>query len=233
MPEIFIQDSEFGLIKVCYNTRAKRLIFRVKDGVLQVTAPYKTEAKVIEESIQRKRTAIRGLFAKTTTNILREGDEIATRVVPIRIYSHNLSKLLFTLKDNTLNVFVPQSAEIETVSIQKRIKQGIITILRRVAEPYLHARLDALAKAKGVKYNKLTISTALTRMGSCSVKKDISLSVYLIFYPQHLVDYVMLHELAHLTEMNHSLRFHALCNNYCEGRERELEQEFKQFRIPL
>lgn len=233
MSEIFIQDGEFGLIKVHYNIRARKLIFRVKDGVLQVTAPNRTEPKIIEDSIQKKRTAIRGLFTRTITKVLHVGDEIVTRVVSIRIYSHNLSKLFVTLKDGTLNVFVPQEVDIDSAIIQKRIKQGIITILKRVAEPYLRTRLEELAALNGVKYNEFVISNGRSRLGVCNTKKRITLSVYLIFYPQHLVDYVILHELAHITEMNHSPRFHALCNIYCGGRERELKREFSQFRIPL
>ena len=128
---------------------------------------------------------------------------------------------------------MPHEADIDSAIVQKRIKQGIITILKRVAEPYFRTRLDELAALNGVKYNEFVISNGRNRLGVCNTKKRITLSVYLIFYPQHLVDYVILHELAHITEMNHSPRFHALCNIYCGGRERELKREFSQFRIPI
>lgn len=234
MPTDSFCDKEFGEVKVRYNARARRVIFRVKDGVLVITAPLATSLNFLEKSLNEKREAISTLFSKSTTKILQPGDVIETRCFTIKIHTHHtLTKMLFSLKEGVLNVFIPQRVRIEDATFQKLLKQNILKIAKRVSYPYLSARLKELAESKNLTYNKFSVSTARTRMGVCTGKRDISLSAYLIFYPQHLIDYVILHELAHLTEMNHGPRFHALCNNYCNGRERELEREFKKFKLML
>ena len=233
MPIASFSDKDFGQIKVRYDARACRLIFRVKDGALVITAPIATSLSVIEKSLNEKRSAISQLFVKNSSKILHPGDILETQCFRIELHTHTLSKMLFSLKNGVLNIFIPQNVNIEDTAFQKLLKQNILKIAKRVSAPYLSARLNELAQLKGLKYNDFAVSTARTRMGVCNIKKRITLSAYLIFYPQHLVDYVILHELAHLTEMNHGPRFHALCNSYCEGKERELEREFKKFKLPL
>ena len=55
----------------------------------------------------------------------------------------------------------------------------------------------------------------------------------LVFLPTHLRDYIIYHELAHLSEMNHSPRFHALCDAYCRGNESRYIRELNSFRWPV
>ena len=51
--------------------------------------------------------------------------------------------------------------------------------------------------------------------------------------PAHLADYVILHELAHTKEMNHSPAFYALLDSFTEGQARKLREELKHFRCPF
>ncbi|MBQ7818816.1 MAG: M48 family metallopeptidase [Bacteroidales bacterium] len=226
-------DNEFGIVKVKYNVRARRIIFRVKDGSLNITIPPLSTLDFVKERLAENRERIRKLFKRNPVNILRVGTTIDTCCFKITIHSHSNDKLLFTFKENQLNIFVPSAIKIEEAEFQKFLKSKILHVSKRIVLPFFKKRLDELAVINGLKYNKLSLSTGRSRLGVCNVKKEIKLSVYLMFYPQHLIDYVIMHELAHLTEMNHSPRFHSLCNAYCGGRERELERELKKFIFPL
>ena len=82
--------------------------------------------------------------------------------------------------------------------------------LREAARVYLTAKTEEYAKSIGLKYGRITITGAKTRFGSCSSKGNISYSYRLMLYPEAAIDYVVVHELAHLLEMNHSRRFYAI-----------------------
>lgn len=74
-----------------------------------------------------------------------------------------------------------------------------------------------------VKYDKISIRKTKTRWGSCSSKGNLSFNLYLILLPYHIVEYVVVHEVCHLVEMNHSHKFWLLVKslypNYREARQ--------------
>ena len=82
--------------------------------------------------------------------------------------------------------------------------------LRELARTYLTAKTEECSKIMGLKFGRITITGAKTRFGSCSSKGNISYSYRLMLYPEAAIDYVVVHELAHLVEMNHSRRFYAI-----------------------
>lgn len=100
--------------------------------------------------------------------------------------------------------------------------------LKRQAELYLTARLDALCTMTGLTYTALSIGNANTRWGSCSTKKKISLSLKLLFLPTAVVDYVLLHELCHTVHFNHSKSFWTLLSSF-NTNHHELRKALKQY----
>ena len=64
-----------------------------------------------------------------------------------------------------------------------------------------------------VKYTRLKIKDNSTRWGSCSSKGNINFSLYLVAFPIDIIDYVIIHELAHLKEFNHSKKFWEIVMN--------------------
>lgn len=79
--------------------------------------------------------------------------------------------------------------------------------LRKLAKAVLKEKTERYSKIMGLKYGRITITGAKTRFGSCSSKGNISFSFHLLKYPEEAIDYVVVHELAHLAELNHSPRF--------------------------
>ena len=66
------------------------------------------------------------------------------------------------------------------------------------------------AKKLGVSYGRITIRNQRTRWGSCSSKKNLNFNCLIMLTPESVQDYVVVHELCHLIEMNHSKRFWSL-----------------------
>jgi predicted metal-dependent hydrolase len=102
--------------------------------------------------------------------------------------------------------------------------------VRRQAQASLPEELAQLARKHGFTYQSLQIRKSKTRWGSCSSKKAINLSLYLMLLPPHLREYVMLHELCHTVHMNHGTAFWALLDQYTNGKSKELRKELKNYR---
>ena len=101
------------------------------------------------------------------------------------------------------------------------------------AQKKLFVRLEYFAAKHNLPYNKAAFRCQKTRWGSCSGANNISLNINLIFLPEHLQDYVLLHELNHIRHKNHSPRFWAQLNDYCGGRAKILAKELKNHTMPL
>ncbi|MFZ6030225.1 MAG: M48 family metallopeptidase [Chloroflexota bacterium] len=85
---------------------------------------------------------------------------------------------------------------------------------RRQARQICGERSTAFARQMGVTYARIRISSARTRWGSCSSRGTLSFTWRLVLMPQEIIDYVVVHELAHRCEPNHSPRFWAVVEQY-------------------
>ena len=86
-------------------------------------------------------------------------------------------------------------------------RQVFITWYKQEAYQKIKERLDWYSTLFGFKYNKFKITDARKRWGSCSVKGNLHFSWRLIMAPLKIIDYVVIHELVHLREKNHSKKF--------------------------
>ena len=85
-----------------------------------------------------------------------------------------------------------------------------IATLKKIAKQVIPVKVERYAKIMGLNYGRITITSAKTRFGSCSSKGNLSFSYLLMLYPEPAIDYVVVHELSHLKEMNHSPRFYRI-----------------------
>ena len=90
------------------------------------------------------------------------------------------------------------------------MSEGDIRALKSEARIYFTALVERYAALMGAEYNKIRITSAKTRHGSCTREKNISFSYRLMLYPESAREYVVVHELAHTLQMNHSKKFYSI-----------------------
>ncbi|MDD4902188.1 MAG: M48 family metallopeptidase [Patescibacteria group bacterium] len=78
---------------------------------------------------------------------------------------------------------------------------------KRQAERLVWGRLEHFNSFYNFEYKRVCVRDQKSRWGSCSAKKNLNFSYRIVFLPQELADYLIVHELCHLGEMNHSARF--------------------------
>lgn len=88
--------------------------------------------------------------------------------------------------------------------------QEMMDILAQMAYDYIPGRVEHFAKIIGCAPEGITITSARTRFGSCSSKNRVCFSCLLMRYPPEAIDYVVVHELAHIPFKNHGKAFYAL-----------------------
>lgn len=123
------------------------------------------------------------------------------------------------------------SQQLESEQGQQYCKEIYEGILRKEAKGYLPERLALLASKFDLNYNKVTIRNTRSRWGSCSYQNNISLSLHLMRLPDHLIDYVLLHELAHTREKNHGKSFWQFLDTLTDGAAKSLDREVKQHQL--
>jgi predicted metal-dependent hydrolase len=92
------------------------------------------------------------------------------------------------------------------INIGKHRRQDYLTYKEK-ALSLVQEKVSCLNKAYGFSYNKINIKRQKTRWGSCSKKGNLNFNYKIIFLPENIRDYIVVHELCHLEELNHSKKF--------------------------
>lgn len=134
-----------------------------------------------------------------------------------------------TATDGTLQMECPAGTDFTRPELQQWIRKAIVECMRKQAKIFLPPRLHQLARQHGLTFSSVKINCSHGRWGSCSGKGSINLSCQLMLLPTHLIDYVLLHELAHTREMNHGKGFWALLDQLTDGKAKALQQEIRGY----
>ena len=114
-------------------------------------------------------------------------------------------------------------------NVQSLIHKVIERTMMNEAKRILPERLTFIANKCGLRYVSCRIRNVRSIWGSCTKESHISLNMYLMRLPQHLIDYVLIHELCHTVELNHSERFWSLVDSFTGGRSKELRKELRNY----
>ena len=154
---------------------------------------------------------------------------IKTMFYTVQLLQKDIEKPRRAFVNNTANLFLPTSSELNDTDIQLFLSESMNKIYRTEAKLYLPKRINFYADKFKLNVGKVTIRNTKTRWGSCSHENNISLSFHLLKLPEHIIDYVVLHELAHTIEKNHQKPFWKLLDIFCDGKAKQLDKELKNY----
>lgn len=193
--------------------------FLIDESGLKVTAPRRSALYSIENALQEKR---KWILDKLDFYRCRQKSKPPMpdwkngAVLPylgkervLQLDSRDTPDSVFSLHENRLDICTASSGNPAVLSLQLK------NWLKSQAASIFLERLHFYAHQMNVRFDSFALSDARTRWGSCSAKRHIRLNWRLIHCDMFLIDYVVIHELAHLREMNHSPRFWAIVKNWC------------------
>jgi predicted metal-dependent hydrolase len=161
-------------------------------------------------------------------------DKISSRISSVDIGAVSISRqmppVFQELALGKITVTYPQRLHPESEEVQQAVQDAVLRALKKEAAALLPPMVEGLAAAHGFRCRSVAVRATRSRWGSCSGRDDISLSVYLILLPRHLIEYIILHELCHTVHKNHSAAFHELLNRHLDGREKQYIGEIRSYR---
>ena len=187
-------------------SRRKTVAIQIRqDGLVIVHAPMRTPLKLINAFVESKNSWItqkKALALKHTSLPGRKfitGEKIwlTGEQIPLRVVSGQRAALALQNEFLLSEKAQPQAQ----AYFEKWFKTRALQVLGE--------RVNLLASRHGFKYGKIHISSARTRWGSCSTRGTLSFTWRLVMAPPEVIDYVVIHELAHLKIKNHSPVFWA------------------------
>ena len=231
----YIEDEEFGKIYVELRRGMTSVRFTFHtDGNLLMRAPLGVSVTDLKRMVDINRESLRRLPRPEGVKFeIGQVIECYKCRVAINQQSRMPGYILNHWEGDTLHLQIHESADLDDESIKRTISSVIGRAMEVQAQAVLLPFARKVADELGLKPAGFEVGRGMRKLGHCTAKKIIQLSRNLMFLPEHLIRYIICHELAHLTHMNHSPQFHALCDKYCGGQEKELERQLRQFRFPI
>lgn len=208
-------NSSISIDKIIRSKRKSIALIVGIDGSLIVRAPYKTTSKQIEA------------FVKEKEGWIRSKKEIATKLPRYKPKEFMPGEEFIYLGEIYTLVLVDEQSEPLVLSEHFLLLRSVVLNAKEVftqwyknqAKQVITARVNIFAEKYDFEYKRINITSAKTRWGSCNSKGSLNFTWRLVMAPQDVIDYVIVHELAHLKINNHSMEYW-----------RELEQIMPDYR---
>lgn len=206
------ESLDYQLIK----KSKKTLSLKISENGLVVSAPLFMSEKKINQLVISKIKWIKKkleliepqknkLFIKNRASFDLLGKEIKITLL-------DGNNKIEWVDENNLKIFFKDQDD------QKKLKTFFIKWLREIALDYFSQRAYEISKLYAIPSNSILLSNAKSRWGTCNSKTEVRINWRLIQADPYVIDYVICHEFAHLTHMNHSRNFwnlvEKLCPNY-------------------
>ena len=184
-------------------------MIQVKDGLVEVRAPFKIEQKEIDSFVLQKMGWIKKKLSlqKSIKKLIRKKFKNEEN---FQFLGKDL-KLKITISENKKSYiddkFIYLVLNNNKENFKEKIKEKLEILFREKAKDVFKNKTLNEAKKIKVTPKKIIVRSYKRRWGSCSHKKDISYNWKLIMAPEKIIRYVVIHELCHLVHFNHSRDF--------------------------
>ncbi len=150
-----------------------------------------------------------------------------------------LARAPFWMTKNKIDAFVRKKetwilekrAQFQALEPPLKVSNQKIQEYKVLADELIRKRLPIWEEITGISSQRYKITSARGRFGSCRIGGNLCFSFYLAFLDTKEIDYIILHELCHIKQMNHSKAFYDLVDRYMPDR-KERELRLKQFVLP-
>ena len=227
-----------GEITVVRNPRARRISISVKPGsatrrhaCIRLTIPRSIS---LSEGLRFLETKLAWIVAarERINNKVPQAPILppyTTRQHSLVLRTSDTGNINVRIADGIVLVTHPSNLAPESDPVQNAIKRGIEEAWRIEAREFLPHRVAHLAREHGFRHGSIAIRNTVSKWGSCSPTNDLSLSIHLMRLPDHLIDYIILHELCHTVHHNHSAAFHTLLGRHTNGRHLAMRKELHNY----
>ena len=159
--------------------------------------------KIGEYNVEVRRSKRKSVAIKITADM-----QIVV-FVPLYVSDNEIERMVISkskwIDEHMLKV---QSTIDERSKLEKITFEQVKELADQAVE-YIPKRVKYYAEKENFVYNKITIKNLVSRWGSCSTKGNLNFNCLLMLTPDYVIDYIVVHELCHLREMNHSEKFWA------------------------
>lgn len=197
--------------KVVYSIRKTVAIHILSNGNIEVRAPLKTHDKLISDFVKEKHDWIIKSKERIARNEENKDRIILDFGIGFPVFGKHCPIIPVEGKKATFNgesFYIPKQAS------KEQIKNIITNLCIKVAKDYLIEKTIKTSKKMGCDVSNVKVNSAGTRWGSCSGKNSINFSWRLIAAEPQCIEYVIIHELCHTKEHNHSAKFWAEVNTH-------------------
>lgn len=193
-----------------------------KEATVEVRAPLKMAKGDIDGFVTEKSSWIDAHLTAMTERVaqredfaLTYGDTALYRGNPCPIVEREGKRIGFD--DTAQTFYIPPDWE------SHQIQAALVAVYKLLAKRDIPQKVAHFASQMGLKPKGVKVNSAKTRWGSCSSGGSLNFSWRLIMASDAVIDYVVIHELSHMREMNHAPKFWAVVGQYCPDYQRRRE----------
>ncbi len=199
--------------------KASRARIVVKPGQVEVVAPWAVPEHKLHKFVQAKQQwvsqALKKMAGSGTDQITFTPSRFANGALltfqgqahPVVLLPSKLKRIKIEFNDG-YRIHLPEN--LDEQHSQGEIKKAVIRWMKKEIKTHVERFVNLHADYKNLVPRSVTIKSQKSRWGSCGIKNDININWLLLMAPADVLEYVVVHELCHIKEKNHSIRFWAL-----------------------